>query len=60
MDRPEFFRRQAERLFKLASECKEHHIRDQLLILANEYVGLADAAAHPIAAKPDSEPESPA
>ena len=47
-ERAKFFRKQAERLFKLASECTEQHLRDQLLALANEYVGLADAAAQAI------------
>ena len=59
-ERAEFFRRQAERLFKLSSDCIEHHIRDQLLALANEYVALADAAAQGIPVKSDTEPETPA
>src|SRR5437016_12102164 len=45
MKRAKFFRKQAKRLFELASECPEHHLRDQLFALANEYVGLADAPA---------------
>ena len=60
MEQADFFRKQAERLFKLASECTEHRIRDQLLALANEYVGLADAAAQAVNVKRDTGPKAPA
>ncbi len=60
MERAEFFRKQAERLFRLASECAEHRIRDQLLVLANEYVELADAPAQASLVKRDTEPKAPA
>jgi hypothetical protein len=37
MERTEFLRRQAERFLRLAQECTDPEIRDQLVSMANEY-----------------------
>jgi hypothetical protein len=37
MERTEFLRKQAERFLRLAQECTDPEIRDQLVSMANEY-----------------------
>lgn len=47
----EFCRRQADRLRKLAEQCSDADVRDQLSVMANEWLERAKAAESP--AKPD-------
>ena len=47
----EFCRRQAVRLLKLAEQCSDADVRDQLSVMANEWLERAKAAESP--GKPD-------
>ena len=42
MERTEFLRRQAERFLRLAQECTDPKIRQQLVSMAEEYRGLLE------------------